>query len=441
MKDKLNVCLLNDSFYPLVDGVVNVIHNYASVISSSYGSASIVTPSNPGADDRQYPYDVVRYPSVNTSRTFGYRSGNPFNPNLIEKLSDRKFDIIHCHCPFASGYAARLLRKRDGIPMVFTYHTKFDYDIKRVVALKGVRNVAINVALSNISASDEVWAVSRGAADNLRSIGYEGECVIMDNGVDLPKGRVSEEKQREIDAQFSIPQDIPVYLFVGRLQWYKGIRIILDALDGLRNRGKDFRMIFVGTGLEEKEIKTYCRKKNLDGKCIFAGVIRDRTKIRAYFSRSDLFLFPSLFDTNGLVVREAAACGLASVLVRGSCASEGITDGRSGLLIDENAGSLTELLDSVYGRREYTRAIGENAMNELYLSWRDATARAVERYHIVLEKAAEKRASGISARDDIRFISAVDGMLKGMTEVKKFPSKLSRQAKRQIKGRFKRRQG
>lgn len=62
--------------------------------------------------------------------------------------------------------------------------------------------------------------------------------------------------------------------------------------------------------------------------------------LRAYYSRGDLFLFPSTFDTNGIVVREAAACALPALLVRGSCAAEGIDDGQTGLLMDENAQSL-----------------------------------------------------------------------------------------------------
>lgn len=59
---------------------------------------------------------------------------------------------------------------------------------------------------------------------------------------------------------------------------------------------------------------------------LFLGPVYDRDVIRAWYCRSDLFLFPSEFDTNGLVVREAAACGLGSVLVEGSCAAEGIVD-------------------------------------------------------------------------------------------------------------------
>ena len=54
-----------------------------------------------------------------------------------------------------------------------------------------------------------------------------------------------------------------------------------------------------------------------------------------------------VLDTNGLVVREAAACGLASVLIKDSCAAEGITDGRNGFVIDENADAMASLLITI----------------------------------------------------------------------------------------------
>ena len=54
MSEKLNICLMNDSFPPLVDGVANTVVNYAEVISSQLGSASVATPDYPGAVDN-YP--------------------------------------------------------------------------------------------------------------------------------------------------------------------------------------------------------------------------------------------------------------------------------------------------------------------------------------------------------------------------------------------------
>ena len=66
-------------------------------------------------------------------------------------------DIIHTHCPFISTVLARTLRLESDIPVVFTYHTKFDIDIDKVVAMNPVRSASIKFLLSNINACDEVW--------------------------------------------------------------------------------------------------------------------------------------------------------------------------------------------------------------------------------------------------------------------------------------------
>lgn len=83
----------------------------------------------------------------------------------------------------------------------------------------------------------------------------------------------------------------------------------LDALKTLREKNVDFRMVFVGEGADGAEIHSYAEERKLSDRCFFTGAISDREIIRAWYGRSDLFLFPSTFDTNGLVVREAAASG------------------------------------------------------------------------------------------------------------------------------------
>lgn len=168
--------------------------------------------------------------------------------------------------------------------------------------------------------------------------------------------------------------------------WYKGLHIILDALRALREQGQDFRMVFIGAGGDEKEVRAEVETLRLSDRCFFTGSIAARETLRAWYCRADLFLFPSTFDTNGLVVREAAASGCPSVLIAGSCAAEGVTDGRNGFLIGENAVSLCAKLTALCADREAMRRVGENAMRELYLSWEDAVARANERYAVVLDR-------------------------------------------------------
>jgi glycosyltransferase involved in cell wall biosynthesis len=384
MVDKLNICLLSDSFPPIIDGVANVVMNYADVIQRKYGNAVVAAPNYPGIEDN-YQYRVIRYPSINTTKSIGYRTGIPYWPTSLREMLRSDIDVIHTHCPFVSTLIARSVRSYTDAPIVLTYHTKYDIDIKNAVELGFIQTAAIKFIVSNIEACDEVWVVSEGAGENLRSLGYSGEYRVMENGVDLPRGRASNEEIAGIRTEFGLKDDIPTFLFVGRMMWYKNIRLILDGLFRARLRGARFQAVFVGGGADFEEIRLCATALGLNDVCIFTGVVKDRQKLCAFFSCADMFLFPSTFDTNGIVVREAAACGLASVLVRGSCASEGVTDGRNGVLIDETAEALSDAVLRVVKSPEDACGMGRKAMEELYMSWDDAVGRAVDRYPQVIE--------------------------------------------------------
>lgn len=390
----MNICLLNDSFAPVIDGVVNVMMNYADYLIRDYGAEVIVgTPRYPNADYGSYPYKVVPYQSFDTtSVTNGYRTGNPFTSKAVAELADFKPDIIHSHCPASATVIARLLREASGAPIIFTYHTKYDIDIERAVKFKPAAREAVRAMVSNIEACDDVWVVSRGAGESLKALGFSGKYRVMNNGVDFEKGRVDQALVEKATKGYDLPSGVPVLLFVGRMMTYKGLPIILDALKILSDSGQDFRMVFIGKGPDKELLEQKAAELGLMGggagrdKCIFTGPIYDREMLRAWNTRADLFLFPSTFDTNGLVVREAAACGLASVLIKGSCAAEGITDGRNGFIIEENPQSMAELLKEACKDPDHLHEVGQHAMDEIYLSWQDCVAEAYRRYRFVLEE-------------------------------------------------------
>jgi len=382
--DKLNVCLVNDSFPPEIDGVANAVTNYAAIINRELGAATVVTPSNPEADDAAFPFPVCRYPSLDTTRLVGYRAGLPFSPEIQNTLEGDGFDIIHSHCPVSSTLLSRLLRERINVPLVMTYHTKFDIDIANAISSKLLQEEAKRLLVQNIAACDEVWTVSRGAGENLRSLGYTGETIVMPNGVDFPRGRVEDSLIAAVTADYDLPEGLPLFLFVGRMMWYKGIRIILDALAELKAAGEDFRMVFVGGGGDREEILACCQDLDLTDKVFFCPAIHDRNQIRAWYCRADLFLFPSTFDTNGLVVREAAACGLASVLINGSCAAEDVADGVNGFLIEENSAAMAAKLRQLCQSRAAMQQVGRQAQ-QLYISWEEAVGRAYQRYGAVID--------------------------------------------------------
>ena len=267
----MKVCLANDSFPPHIDGVIGAVVNYANYITRDYGSAVVATPKYPNVVD-DYPFEVVRYKSFNTEKKLGYRTGYPFSGKAMKRLVEFAPDIIHSHCPMASTVMCRELRKLTGAPLILTYHTKFDLDIKRLIKHKVFQEAAIKQMVMNLEACDEIWAVNKGAGENLKSLGYSGEYVVMKNGVDFENCPPTELEISLINKELGLPSDgTPIFLFVGRILWYKGIKIILDSLRELKSLGNDFRMIFVGKGADEADIKKYAAEIGLFENCVYGG--------------------------------------------------------------------------------------------------------------------------------------------------------------------------
>lgn len=440
----MNVVLLNDSFPPVIDGVATAVTNYAGILTET-GRARVMvgTPRYPDVDYSGYPYEVVAYHSLDTPKiAAGYRAGNPLNFKALSKLSKFQPDIIHVHCPAASAIMGRILREETGAPLIFTYHTKYDIDIARAVKSEHLQKEAVKAMVTNIEACDEVWTVSHGAGENLRSLGYEGDIRVVSNGVDFPKGRAEASLVEEAVRGFDLPAGVPMFLFVGRIINYKGLPLILDAMQRLSRKGIDYRMVFVGAGVNAETLQQTTREYGIaldvrgengeiastpgtvPGKVIFTGPIYDREVLRAWNTRADLFLFPSTYDTNGIVVREAAACALASVLIRDSCAAEGITHGRNGFIIDENADAMADLLAQLAGNLDKMHEVGQHAMDEIYISWEESVLAAADRYQTVLElRHAGKLKPRRQGKSD-KILSFTTDVMDGLYDAFHFPKAL-----------------
>lgn len=386
MDKKLKIALGTDAFPPNIDGIVYTVMNYAQYLQEKHCDVTVVTPENPAAGKDCYPYSVYRYKSLKIPNKDKYPIGWPFKTKFRMDIKNMHFDLLHSHCPLATSYFFRLVKRVQDVPVILTYHTKYEYDILERVHSRYLSDFAKRFLRNNIYAADEVWVPSRGTVESLRKFGYAGNVVVMPNGVDMTRGAAPSEHIDAVRKRHGLKPNVPTLIFVGRIMWYKNLRIVLDALRRLKDSGVAFQMLMVGGGKNSAQVKRYTRKIGLEKEVIFTGVIHDRTLLKAYFSASDLLLFPSTFDTNGLVVREAAACSVPSLLVRGSCAAEGIDDDDTGFLCDETTESFTERLRCLLENPALVKQVGENACDKIYLSWEDAVDNAYKRYEQVVEE-------------------------------------------------------
>ena len=386
----MKTLLINDSFPPVIDGVSNTVLNYAEYLQKHGDTPVVAAPYYPDVVD-DYPFEVVRFPSINTSKKVGYRAGRPFTRKTMSHLVAFGPELIHSHCPVASTLLARELREVIRVPIIMTYHTKFDYDLARFVKSKTIQHVLVQEIIRNVSACDDVWVVNEGAGKNLKDLGFQGEYTVMPNGVDIDPSPCDPARLDALNDEYKLEPDVPLFLFVGRMLWYKGQRYILEGLARLKAKDIPFRMAFVGEGTDLPDMQKEAEKLGILDRCIFTGAVFDRDVLKTWYSRADAFLLPSVFDNNPLVVKEAASCSTPSVLVRDSSSADGVTHMENGFLISESSEEMGIQLEWICQNLPRTREIGEKACQTLYVSWDDSIERAHKRYDeiLALHKAGE----------------------------------------------------
>ena len=134
MENKITIGLFNDSFFPMADGVLMVVDNYARRLSK-YANVIVFVPRYLGKDfdDSTLPYKVVRCYSLKVP-FLDYSLPMPkLDPKFMKELDKYKLDIVHIHSPFTMGMAGLSYAKKHHIPCVATMHTQFKQDIQRFV--------------------------------------------------------------------------------------------------------------------------------------------------------------------------------------------------------------------------------------------------------------------------------------------------------------------
>jgi glycosyltransferase involved in cell wall biosynthesis len=379
-----NVGLFNESFPPVMDGVAVCVENYAHWIQEKVGGVSVVTPRKLGAHYGQYPYEVLDYASVPVPFRHPYVTGiAQIDPLLRAKLRRRSFKIVHAHSPFSAGLMALQVSHSQHIPLVATFHSKFKDDFREVIPSDMVVDQAIKVVMEFFDHADEVWVPQASVEEVIREYGFKGHVEVVDNGSDLVADYPDSFFEEARRALGIAPGEF-VFLFVGQHIWQKNVRLVIDALEKIKDL--PFRMFFVGTGYAAGEMKELVEQKGLSDKVTFTGMLTERAQVTRYYAAADLFLFPSLYDNAPLVVREAAALHTPAVMVEGSTAATILRDGENGYLVPNDLDSFAARLRELYRNRAAVRRTGLAASRTIVRSWEDVVGEVLDRYNALIAR-------------------------------------------------------
>lgn len=376
-----------DTYYPMVDGVVLAVHNYAELMNQkSY--CCVVTPrSAKPYDDSDKSYEVFRTGSINFPIAEYNMPAPRFDTKVRKFLKSKELDIFHVHSPFMEGTFASSYAKKLGIPCISTFHSKYYDDVINITGSKTIAKIVTKKIVRFYNSVDSVWTVSDGAADVLRSYGYRGDITIMRNGTTFTMPDNADELKKRAAYTFMLPNDKKTLLFVGHQIWHKNLKLILDTFRLICDRDNDYQLLIVGDGYDSKEICRYADSLNFPKDAVrFLGRINDRDLLSGVYLSSDLFFFPSLYDTSGLVVREAASLGVPSLLCAGSNASEAVIKDVSGFTADENKVAMYREIMRIFKTPGLREKVSAGAQKYVATTWEELIPDVMDKYAQIIEE-------------------------------------------------------
>jgi glycosyltransferase involved in cell wall biosynthesis len=397
-EDEIISGIFNDSFHPITDGVAMVTKNYAYWLNRIAGPSCVVTTDMPSHYDAE-DFPVYRYISVPLPSRPPYRVGVSFVGEVVEKrlrgrslkerlstnLFSMPFHILHAHCPFSSGDVALRIARTKHVPLVATFHTKYRNDFEATTKSRLLVDVALARVVSFYKSADYVWVPSADTIDVMREYGYNGRVDVMPNGTDLIVSDAELPVLRaEGEKALGVPPGTPALLYIGQHIKEKNLDNLVESLGVARRLGGKFRMIFIGDGHYRKALEARVAELGISDVVMFKGVVRDREYMKRAYARADLLFFPSLYDTSSLIVKEAAGMRLASLLVKGSTTSEGVTDGKNGFLAENDPEDLARRLIAALADPDGIRRAGIGAYSSLYRSWENVITEVAERYRAII---------------------------------------------------------
>ena len=377
------VGLFIDTWYPMVDGVIKVVDNYARRLVN-YCEVVVFCPETRGfskEEDDKLPYKVVRCHSV---PIIGYDYDLPtpaLDPLFEAQIILSGIDMVHIHSPFAVGTAGLLYAKLHRIPVVATLHSQYKQDFEKPLRTDLALKLVMGRIMGVFNACDECWAVNAGIKDLYETeYGLTASCKVRLNATDHKPVEDKEDAARIVNDTYGVPADATVFLFVGRINFIKNIDFTVRALARAKELGlRNFRMLFAGKGQDEDKLAEVVAEQGLTEEVVMCG-LTDRPMLERLYSRAKLFLFPSLYDANSLVQIEAACQGTPTLFLEGARTAATVTPGENGYVSAPGEDNYARAILDILADEEGYQRVSAAARRDLYLNWDDVVREVYKDY-------------------------------------------------------------
>lgn len=305
----------------LVKRVLMISNMYPGEENRSFGSFIKVHVDT----FRRYT-DLEQFVVVNTDQRKGlprliYKYGSLLLRSIWCSLR-RKFDVIHAHYVFPTGFIGLICHWLTGRPLVITAHGSDVYNL----ASKNKR--VFRVSRFVLRRASAVIAVSRDIRDELvDEFGVDEEKIhIINMGVDTSIFRPMDKE--ECRRRLGLPLDKRIVLFVGNIIPRKGVLYLIESLEHVKF--DDVQCIILGAPVDREYFDTVKNRLNeIDADVRFFDAV-PYSEVAVWMNAADVFVLPSNEEAFGLVALEALACGTPTIATAVGGLKEFIRDSETG---------------------------------------------------------------------------------------------------------------
>ncbi|MDW8104923.1 MAG: glycosyltransferase [Armatimonadota bacterium] len=382
----MHIVLFSESYPPITNGVAVSVSTLRRELRRRGHRVTVVTAQHAQASPQEE--GVIRLPSFSWLFAPDYPLPQPRPlPQLHRFFRENRVDVIHVQIPFLLGVEGMRLGQRYGVPVVAHYHTLYDRYLHYVPILpEGALRALLWWHLRRFYRRAQATIVpSRFARQYLERFGVRPRQVeVIPTGVQFHPLQVERQEARE---RYGLSPERPVLVYVGRLAREKNLNLLLEMLPLVRREVPDVLLWLVGGGNAEKALHTWIQRRGLTESVRLQGRV-PHEQISAVYAAADLFVFPSVTETQGLVLWEAQAHGLPCVVVDEGGAPESVRDGVDGLLVPNESTAFAQAVVRLLRDSALRQQMSQNALCAPRLNPEEMTERVLGVYQQVLGRSA-----------------------------------------------------
>jgi glycogen(starch) synthase len=247
----------------------------------------------------------------------------------LTRLGTWRPDVVHAH-DWLAAHAAVTLADVAGVPLVATIH-----------ATEAGRHAGwLSAPLNRQVHSVEWWLANRADTVITCSEAMRGEVAtlfdldparvaVVHNGIDARGWRIRKDRAAAVRAVYA-PHGNPLLMYLGRLEYEKGVQDLIAALPRIRRDHPGTRLLVAGTGTQREFLLAEARRHRVRRSVDFLGHLPDRD-LSGLLVAADAVVLPSRYEPFGIVALEAAAAGARIVASTAGGLGEIVVDGETGL--------------------------------------------------------------------------------------------------------------